>query len=79
MVFRVAWCCLVFGFPGTILSDNGGEFENEQMRSFAANFDVTVKTTAAESPFSNGITERHNAILTESFEKLKADDRNSDR
>ena len=28
-------------------------------------YNITIKKTAAESPFSNGLMERHNAILDE--------------
>ena len=32
-------------------------------------FNIRVKTTAAESPWSNGTCEKHNATLTETFLK----------
>ena len=35
------------------------------------NFNIKIKTTAAESPWSNGICERHNAIITETLLKVK--------
>ena len=33
-------------------------------------FKINVKRTAAESPWSNGMVERHNAILAKTIEKL---------
>ena len=30
---------------------------------------ITVKVTAAESPFSNGLVERHNFIITDVMDK----------
>ena len=39
----------------------------------AENFGCEVKCTAASAPWSNGIVERHNAVFTEMFEKLRAD------
>ena len=33
-------------------------------------FKINVKLTAAESPWSNGMVERHNAILAKTIEKL---------
>ena len=30
---------------------------------------ITVKVTAAESPFSNGLVERHNFIITDMMDK----------
>jgi hypothetical protein len=53
----------IFGSPKMILSDNGREFDNELLRELGDRFNVVVKTTAAESPWSNGTVERHNAVL----------------
>ena len=53
----------IYGTPQKFLSDNGGEFINEQMMELCERTNITIKTTAAESPFSNGIVERHNQIL----------------
>ena len=53
----------IFGCPKRILSDNGGEFNNELMRDLGELLNARVMTTAAESPWQNGITERHNGIL----------------
>ena len=36
----------------------------------AEQFNVTLKTTAAELPWSYGMVERHNGILTKTIEKL---------
>ena len=52
----------VFGAPGVILSDNGGEFNNS-LFLIIEQFNITLKTTAAESPWSKGMVERHNGIL----------------
>ena len=53
----------IFGCPEKILSDNGREFNNGLFREMAELLNVEVMTTAAESPWSNGITERHNALI----------------
>ena len=71
--FAINWG-LAFGFPKNVLFDNGGEFENEIMKSMGENYDFTIKTTAARSPWSNGVVERHNAVITEMFLKMRADD-----
>ena len=55
----------IFGSPGYFLFDNGGEFVNEDLIEFACKFNVTIRTTAAESPWSNGLCERHNGILAD--------------
>ena len=39
----------------------------------AEQFNITMKTTAAESPWSNDIVERHNDILAKTTEKLILD------
>lgn len=64
----------VFGAPEIgVFTDNGGEFNNEQFREMAESFNMTVKTTPAYSPWSNGVVERHNATLTNALIKLKED------
>ena len=63
----------IHGAPSTLFSDNGGEFNSEIVRDMAANFNIEIKTTAAYSPFSNGILERHNKTLTEILLKVKYD------
>ena len=45
------------------LVDNGGEFNNEDFHSLCENVNICILTTAAESPWSNGLIERHNAIV----------------
>ena len=62
-----------FGVPGRILSDNGGEFNNREMQDMAENLNTEVLTTAAESPWSNGICERHNAVIGGMVTKMMHD------
>ena len=69
----------IFGPPShAILTDNGGEFSNTVMHEFCERFNVKVMTTAAYSPFSNGICERHNAILTATLTKVRLEHKNLD-
>ena len=63
----------VFGAPRKILSDNGGEFNNEEMRKFGELLNVKMMCTAAESPWSNGMCERLNAVLADSVRKIVDD------
>ena len=63
----------VFGPPKSFLSDNGGEFNNDNFRSMCERFNIFVKTTAAESPWSNGLCERHNAVLNDMYLKTAAE------
>ncbi|XP_077974967.1 uncharacterized protein LOC144430759 [Styela clava] len=62
----------IFGSPARILSDNGGEFDSEVFKDMCGNFNITFTTTAAYSPWSNGLCERHNRTLTETLMKVKA-------
>ncbi|CAL4061416.1 unnamed protein product [Meganyctiphanes norvegica] len=52
-----------FGAPKKILTDNGREFNNSEMRALGEAFNIKIMTTAAESPWSNGICERLNGVL----------------
>lgn len=60
----------LFGAPGKFLSDNGGEFFNEEFVELAEKFNIKVKVTAAESPWSNGMCERHNGLVALNVSKI---------
>ena len=62
-----------YGCPKKFLSDNGGEFTNELYLELCHSMNVEVNTTAANSGFSNGTVERHNAIIGEVIQKLLDD------
>lgn len=61
----------VHGPPRRVFSDNGGEFNNEEFRDMAENFNIETRTTAGYSPWSNGLLERHNQTLTDIILKVK--------
>uniref|UniRef100_A0A3P8QS69 Integrase catalytic domain-containing protein n=1 Tax=Astatotilapia calliptera TaxID=8154 RepID=A0A3P8QS69_ASTCA len=61
----------IHGAPRRLYTDNGGEFNNTDIRDMAENFNIEVKTTAGYSPWSNGLLERHNMTLTEILLKSK--------
>ena len=63
----------IFGAPTKFFHDNGGEFVNEQFLIMAEKFNISVKTTAAESAWSNGMCERHNGLLADHVNKVLAD------
>ena len=71
-MFLRSWVS-IFGAPNKVLTDNGGEFNNPEMRQFGESFNVKIMTTSAESPWSNGVCERLNAVLGSSVEKIMAD------
>ena len=62
----------IFGCPKSFLSDNGGEFINQDVVDLAEKCNIVLKTTAAESGFSNGLCERHNGILNATVDKVMA-------
>ena len=68
---------VIFGPPKKILSDNGGEFCNDEMKSLTEAFSIEHMTTAAESPWSNGTCERLNGVLGKLVLKI-LDDSNCD-
>ena len=72
----VYWVAL-FGPPNEILSGNGGEFNNELLKEMSDHLNIFICSTAGESPWSNGITERHNAILGNMINKLLLDKSNN--
>ena len=53
----------IFGTPKLFLSDNGGEFINDIFREMGEQLNINVETTSAESPWSNGIVEKHNGVI----------------
>ena len=70
--FFMIWISM-FGPPQKILSDNGGEFQGDAWESICGTFNINHRTTSAESPFSNGICERHNLLVAEMTEKIRED------
>ena len=63
----------VYGPPNKFLSDNGGEFMNASFIEMCEQMNITVKNTAGRSPWSNGLVERHNLVISEMLEKVLAE------
>ena len=70
--FLKSWVS-VFGAPNKIFSDNGGEFIGDDLYEICELFNISVTTTPANAPWSNGVCERHNQILTNIMLKVKED------
>ena len=66
------WIC-IYGSPIKFMSDNGGEVANTEFLSLCESFNITVKTKAAESPWSNEIVERNNQTIERSMDKIIED------
>ena len=67
-IFRI-WIS-VYGTPERFLSDNGGEFCNSDFVEMCESLGITIHTTAAESPWSNGVVERNNKTLADMMDKI---------
>ena len=68
--FLQYWISL-FGAPQKVISNNGGEFDSNEFRDLCENFNMTVRTTPAYSPWSNSLCDKHNHMLTETVLKVK--------
>ena len=68
----IQWFTMI-GPPKRIMTDNGGEFNNENMKELCERYNIEATYTAAESPWSNGIVERLNGILGEHLERTLMD------
>lgn len=60
----------IFGTPNKFMSDNGGEYVNSSFMDLCEKLNVHVATTGAESPWSNGLVERHHALLANNVNKI---------
>ena len=63
----------IFGSPKNFQVDNEGEFNNSEFISSCRNININIKTTAAESPWSNVLVERHNGVLGNTVRKMMSD------
>ena len=54
-----------------VLTDNGGEFSCDEMQEVGSILNVEVRTTAAESPFQNGLCERVHSVTDMMLLKLQ--------
>lgn len=70
--FCKSWVA-IFGRPEQTLVDNGREFCNQDLTDLCQNLMININTTAAFSPWSNGVVERHNGLLAEMIYKIKED------
>lgn len=72
--FLKSWVGAGFGVPSKgLLTDNGGEFSNDQFREMASMLGIHVMTTGAESPFQNGLCEKNHGLVDIMLEKLVYD------
>ena len=60
----------VYGAPEIFLTENGREFAKSKFIDMAKSINITVKVTAAESQFSNGLVERHNFMIADMMDNV---------
>ena len=55
-----------------VLSDNGCGFNNQELQDKSEDLNIEFMTTAAESPWSNGVCEHHYAVIGDMVTKIVA-------
>ena len=68
--FLVNWVGAGYGLCKKLKFDNGGEFSNNEMRELTDCLGIEVDTTAARSPWQNGLCERNHAVTDRCLEKI---------
>ena len=65
-----SWILSQFGAPRNIIVDNGLEFVNSKMKDLCRNFNIRLFTTAAYSPYQNGLCEKNHQIVDEIIQRM---------
>ena len=60
-----------YGIMESVLTDNGGEFNSEELREVESILNIKICTTAGERPFRNGLCERVHAVTDMMLTKLE--------
>ena len=68
----------IFDAPEKYLTDNSREFATLKFIDMTESLNITVKVTAAESSFSNGINWRHNFIIAGMMDKALEESKHLD-
>ena len=64
------WIAGGWGVMEAILTDNGGEFSNSEIREISSILNIEILTTPSGSPWSNGLCERNHQITDRMLEIL---------
>ena len=64
------WSELFGDLPTVVFTDQGGEFRNQKMTSFLSQHTVTHLFSPPQSPYSNGVNEKHNGLVKVFLGKL---------
>ena len=71
-IFTKHWNA-IFGAAKSVFLGNGGKFIGESFVEMCEQFNIKIKTTPSESPYSNDLCERQNQTLTSILLKVKED------
>ena len=72
--FMDNWVLGFFGVPKhAVMVDNGGEFNNPQVKSMCEKLNLKLITTGALSPWQNGIVERNHSVVDQIILRMKED------
>ena len=72
------WIGAGWGVMEGIIFDNGGEFNNSEMREVASILNIQLSSTPAESPWINGLCERNHQITDQMLEILTEENPKTD-
>ena len=59
-----------YGYPDSVLSDRGSQFESKLFRNYCAQFGIAKKRTTAYHPQGNGLCERFNGTIWRKIQVL---------
>ena len=62
-----------FGKMKELIFDNGGEFSNNIIMEVCSQLDIKIHTTGSSSPWQNGTTERHHAVVDDIHDSVEED------
>ena len=75
--FLIKWVGSGYGFPQRAKFDSGREFNNQDIRDLGNLVGIEIESTAARSPWMNGLCERNHAITDRCMEKILHDNPNT--
>ena len=71
--FLRKWVGARYGISSNIHHDFSGGLVSSESLEFTSRLNITVFTTAANSPFSNGICERNHSVVNDMISKICTD------
>ena len=63
----------IYRAPQRFFSNNGGEFMNSMFIEMCEQMNISGKNTAGRSPWSNGMVEHHNLVISEMLDRFLAE------